>query len=98
MKSLRLGPQLAAKLSEAARVRGVTESAMMRQAIDNYCDAVLENRLYVLWAPHFGKVASEHASDASDAHREAARIATEEYTRQRDDFIKHYKARKKRSD
>jgi predicted transcriptional regulator len=41
MKSVRLDPAMETKLREAARLEGVTESALIRQAIEQRCDAIL---------------------------------------------------------
>jgi len=45
MKSVRLDPDLEARLQEAAKVAGVPESTLMREAIAERCDAVLKQRL-----------------------------------------------------
>lgn len=45
MKSVRLNAVLEAKLREAARMDGVSESTLIRQAIEQRCAAILGNRL-----------------------------------------------------
>lgn len=68
MKSVRLDPALETKLREAAKLEGVSESALIRQAIVQRCDAILSNRLDLRLADVIGIVdggggRAEHASE-----------------------------------
>ena len=68
MKSVRLGPALETKLREAAKLEGVSESALIREAIKQRCDAILGNRLDrrladVIGIVDGGGVRAEHASE-----------------------------------
>jgi len=56
MKSVRLDPALESKLREAAKLEGVTESALIRQAIEQRCDTILSNRADLRLADVIGKV------------------------------------------
>jgi predicted DNA-binding protein len=56
MKSVRLDPALEAKLKAAAQMEGVSESALIRQAIEQRCDAILSNRADIRLADVIGKV------------------------------------------
>jgi hypothetical protein len=56
MKSVRLDAALEMKLREAARLEGISESALIRQAIEQHCDAVLSNRADLRLADVIGKV------------------------------------------
>lgn len=56
MKSVRLDPALETILREAARLEGISESALIRQAIKLRCDAVLSNRADRRLAGVIGKV------------------------------------------
>ena len=56
MKSVRLGPALESKLREAARLEGVTESALIRQAIEQRCATILSNRADARLADVVGSV------------------------------------------
>ena len=44
MKSVRLDAALETKLRAAARMEGISESELIRQAIGQRCDAILANR------------------------------------------------------
>ena len=44
MKSVRLDAALETKLKAAARMEGISESELIRQAIGQRCDAILANR------------------------------------------------------
>ncbi len=68
MKSLRLSPDLGERLREAARLLGVSQSDLMRQAIAQRCDQVLEDRLDRQLADLLGVVKST-GGRARDAHR-----------------------------
>lgn len=68
MKSVRLDSVLEMKLCEAARLEGISESALIRQAIEQYCDAVLSNRADLRLADVIGSVSggggrAEHAGE-----------------------------------
>ena len=68
MKSVRLDPALESKLREAARLEGISESALIRQAIEQRCDAILSNRADLRLADVIGSVPgggglAEHASE-----------------------------------
>lgn len=56
MKSVRLDPALESKLREAAKLEGVTESALIRQAIEQLSDTILSNRADLRLADVIGKV------------------------------------------
>ncbi|MGI8915409.1 MAG: hypothetical protein ACR2JY_16770 [Chloroflexota bacterium] len=56
MKSVRMGPELESKLREAARLEGVSESTLIRQAIEQRCAAILGNRLDLRLAGLIGTV------------------------------------------
>ncbi|HEV7217185.1 MAG TPA: CopG family transcriptional regulator, partial [Chloroflexota bacterium] len=56
MKSVRLDEGLETKLRVAARLEGVSESALIRQAIEQRCDAILSNRADLRLANVIGKV------------------------------------------
>ena len=56
MKSVRLDAELERKLKEAAQVEGVSESALIRQAIEQRCDAILSDRADVRLADVIGSV------------------------------------------
>jgi hypothetical protein len=45
MKSVRLGPKLQARLKQAARLSGATESEFIRAAITESCDATLTDNV-----------------------------------------------------
>lgn len=45
MTSVRLGPELEARLRQAARILGVGESQVLREAVAARCDEILGTRL-----------------------------------------------------
>jgi predicted DNA-binding protein len=59
VKSVRLDETLEKRLQAAARVAGVTPSALIRQAIENHCDRVLADRLDLRLADVIGTVHSQ---------------------------------------
>jgi hypothetical protein len=56
VKSVRLDPALETKLREAAKLEGISESALIRQAIEQRCAAILSNRADLRLADVIGKV------------------------------------------
>lgn len=44
MRSVRLDLELEAKLRQAASIAGISESALIREAIEERCNAILSNR------------------------------------------------------
>lgn len=58
VKSVRLGRDLEAKLAEASRGAGKSESEVIREAVERYCADSAANRLDVMLAPFIGKVHS----------------------------------------
>lgn len=65
VKSVRLDPQLEARLREAARLARVSESRIIRDAVADRTDAILANRLDRQMADLIGSVAGK----VSVAHR-----------------------------
>lgn len=78
MKSVRLGPDLEAKLSEAARVAGVSESELIRGAIDERSGAILADRLDSRLTGLIGAVRSKggRATKAHERYRELLKQRT----------------------
>lgn len=69
MKSVRLDAALEAKLREAAKLDGVSESALIRRAVEQRCDEILSNRADLRLADIIGIVdlgggVAERASEA----------------------------------
>lgn len=83
VKSVRLDPQIEARLREAARLAHVSESRIIRDAIAEHTDAILANRLDYQIADLIGSVAggeprADRAHEAFEEllqkeHREKAR-------------------------
>jgi hypothetical protein len=59
VKSVRLAPDLEARLREAARIVGVSESAFIRDALDTRINEVLSQRLDRRLAPMIGVIDSD---------------------------------------
>jgi len=80
MKSVRLDPALEGKLQEAARLQGVSESALIRQAIEQCCDTILSNRADLRLADVIGSThggggrAREAGRKFTELLREKARV------------------------
>jgi hypothetical protein len=72
MKSVRLDAVLEARLREAAKIAGVSESELIRQGIAKRCDEVFEQRLDRRLADVIGIVSSDVqlARRTGDAFRE----------------------------
>lgn len=69
MKSVRLDAALEAKLRQAAKLVGISESALIRQALGKRCDEILSNRADLRLADSIGIVdlgggVAERASEA----------------------------------
>jgi hypothetical protein len=65
MKTVRLDPDLEAKVEQAASREGLTVSAFIRRALEKEC-AHTDSRLAShRLAPYIGAVCSEHPTDAS---------------------------------
>lgn len=54
MKSVRLSPELEAKLRQAAQLTDMSEAAFIRAAIEEKCDAILSDRLDIRLADIIG--------------------------------------------
>lgn len=72
-RSVRIGPDLEKRLSEVAKREGVPVSAVVREAIEKHCDAVLgtgtrERLSYVIGAAEgrAGEPASQNGEGSSD--------------------------------
>ena len=57
MKTVRIGTDLERKLEETSRIEGRTQSEVIRQAVDRYCDEVVARRADVAWASSLGVAA-----------------------------------------
>ncbi len=56
MKSVRLGNELEARLREAARLAGQSESQVVREAVAAQCERIFSQRLDACLEPFLGKV------------------------------------------
>ena len=81
MKSVRLDPLLEARLRQAADLTGQPESAIIRQAIQDHCDAILTRQADKRLADVIGIVSSGEVSDASEVREEFARILEDKAAR-----------------
>lgn len=70
-KSVRLGAELEERLRRAARVAGMTESALMREAVARRCDEILKEtlldrlqKLGVIGAIHGGGGQADRSGEA----------------------------------
>lgn len=70
MKSVRFDPQLEARLKEAARVTGESQSAIIRQGVEDRCNALLNKSLRERISDVIGCVQSESPTDASKTSEE----------------------------
>jgi predicted DNA-binding protein len=68
MASVRLGPELEARLRAAARITGKPMSAIIRTAVEEHCNALLQDRLDYLLADVIGIIHSE-GGQAEDTGR-----------------------------
>ena len=73
MKTVRIGSDLERKLEEASRIEGRTQSEVIREAVDRYCDAIVARRADVAWAPSLG-VASLPRSVSRETGKEFTRL------------------------
>ena len=78
MKSVRLDAVLEAKLREAARLDGVSESTLIRQAIEQRCDVILQNRLDLRLADVIG-IVDGGGGRAEDSGRKFAELLRERH-------------------
>lgn len=67
MKSVRLGPALEAKLKRAAALAGVSESALIRDAVAAESNRILGTSLYEKARPFLGAVHGGGKYDARDS-------------------------------
>jgi Ribbon-helix-helix protein, copG family len=83
MKSVRLGHELEARVKQAARKEGRTESDLIREAIAEKVDRVLGADVTALLEDFVGVLDSGGMSLARDAHRNAGSVIAEEFDRRR---------------
>ena len=77
MKSVRLDARTEARLREAARLSGVSESRIIRDAVAEHTDAILANRLDYQMADLIGSVAGDQPN-ADRAHEAFGELLQEE--------------------
>ena len=83
MISARLGPELERKLKAAARVQGVSESQLIREAVSERCAQVLARRRPIdRFGDSIGKFRGEGLR-ADISNEELAEIVAEEANRKR---------------
>ena len=80
-KSVRLGRSLELRLAEAARITGKPASRLIREAVEERCDALLKNRLDIRLADFIGCVASKKRTNASRIEEEFGRILDKKFKR-----------------
>jgi Arc/MetJ-type ribon-helix-helix transcriptional regulator len=78
MKSVRLDAALETKLRAAARMEGVSESELIRQAIGQRCDTILANRADLRLADVIG-IVHGGGGRARDASRKFAELLRERH-------------------
>jgi hypothetical protein len=83
MKSVRLGSELEARVKQAARKEGRTESDLIREAVAERVERVLGGDLAPRLGDFVGAIDSGGMALAGDAHRNAGSLIAEEFERRR---------------
>ena len=98
MKSVRLDAALEDKLRRAAALAGVSESAIIRDAVAAETDRILGTSLYEKIKPFIGIVHGNNNVDASRSSEAFEEALVEEFARQQEEFAQRQEdARLRRS-
>lgn len=92
MKSVRLDAALETKLKAAARMEGVSESAVIRRAIEQRCDVILQNRLDLRLADVIG-IVDGGGGRAEDSSRKFTELLRERHEAEVADFAERQAVR-----
>lgn len=87
MKSVRLSPKIEAKLRQAAELADMSESALIRVAIEEKCDAVLGDRLDIRLADIIGA-----ADLGGGVANDTGKAFTEMLQKQHEEEIRRFEA------
>lgn len=96
MKSVRLSPDLEAKLRQAAQLADLSESALIRAAIEEKCDTLLRNRLDLHLADIIGSVhgGGGRAERSGEVYRE---LLSEHWEQEKQDYERRLEAERRRA-
>jgi Arc/MetJ-type ribon-helix-helix transcriptional regulator len=86
MKSVRLDPELEKKLKRTAEATGKTESAVIREAVSEYCDSRLDEEPEPpkkTLQDFIGCLDLGYPTDASNIKEEVGKIIEEKFERKR---------------